>query len=185
MRAQAHVEEQTHNPLPPMESHAHTKRGKIIDKQQRTTNHIALPRRQVSSLISNDVFNIDAPANGAIRIKRLQRAEVRVDENGAPLGAQPALTMAAAGGDDKSGRRRRQRLAVVEVNGGGGGGGGSGRRVRRRRQERPTTMGRGWGWQQCCSPRKCSRRQRRPEPDTEAMPANGSGSDSQGQLKQR
>ena len=43
-------------------------RGKTSDKQQRTTNHITLPSRQVSSLISNDVFNIDAPANGAIRL---------------------------------------------------------------------------------------------------------------------
>ena len=38
------------------------------DKQQITTNHIALPSRQVSSLISNNVFNIDAPTNGAIHL---------------------------------------------------------------------------------------------------------------------
>ena len=68
MRAQAHVGERTHNPLPPMESLSRTERGKTTDKQQRTTNHIALPSRQVSSLIGNDTFNIDAPANGAIRL---------------------------------------------------------------------------------------------------------------------
>ena len=66
MRAQAHVGERRHVLLPPMESHAHMERGQTTDKQQRTTNHIALPSRQVRSLISNDVFNIDAPANGAI-----------------------------------------------------------------------------------------------------------------------
>ena len=38
------------------------------DSQQRTTNNIALPSRQVSSLISNYVFNTDAPANGDIRL---------------------------------------------------------------------------------------------------------------------
>ena len=54
-----------------MESHAHTERGKTSDKQQRTTNHIALPSRQVSSLTSNNVFNIDAPTNGAIRLNTL------------------------------------------------------------------------------------------------------------------
>ena len=54
-----------------MESHAHMERGQTTDKQQRTTNHIALPSRQVSSLISNDVFNINAPANGAIRLNRM------------------------------------------------------------------------------------------------------------------
>ena len=43
---------------------------KTVDNQQRTTNHIALTSRQVSSLISNDVFNIDAPANGAIRLNK-------------------------------------------------------------------------------------------------------------------
>ena len=63
--------DRTHNPLPPMESHARTERGKTTDKQQRTTNHIALPSRQVSSLISNDVFNINAPANGAIRLNKV------------------------------------------------------------------------------------------------------------------
>ena len=68
MRAQAHVGEWTHNPLPPMESHALTERGQTTDNQHRTTNHIALPSRQVSALISNDVFNIDAPANGAVRL---------------------------------------------------------------------------------------------------------------------
>ena len=68
MRAQAHGGKRTHNPLPPMESHACTKRGQTTDRQQSTTNHIALPSRQVSSLISNDVCNIDAPANGAIRL---------------------------------------------------------------------------------------------------------------------
>ena len=51
-----------------MESHALMECGKTKDKKQRTTNHIALPSIQVSSLISNDVFNIDAPANGAIRL---------------------------------------------------------------------------------------------------------------------
>ena len=40
------------------------------DNQQRTNNHIELPSRQVSSLISNGVFNIDAPANGAIRLNK-------------------------------------------------------------------------------------------------------------------
>ena len=71
MCAQMHVGERTHNPLQPMESHARTERGQTTDKQQRTTNHIALPSRQVSSLISNDVFNINAPANGAIRLNRV------------------------------------------------------------------------------------------------------------------
>ena len=42
------------------------------DKQQRTTNHIALPSIQVRSLVSNDVFNIDAPANGTIRLNKKQ-----------------------------------------------------------------------------------------------------------------
>ena len=41
-------------------------RARSAHKLQRTTNHIALPNIQVNSLISNDVFNIDAPANGAI-----------------------------------------------------------------------------------------------------------------------
>ena len=68
MRAQAHVEERTHNPLPPMESHARTERGQTTDKHQRTTNHIKLPSRQVSSLIGDGFFNIDAPINGAIRL---------------------------------------------------------------------------------------------------------------------
>ena len=68
MRAQAHVGERTHNLLPPMESHARTERGQTTDNQHITTNHISLPSRQVSSLISNDVFNIDATANGAIRL---------------------------------------------------------------------------------------------------------------------
>ena len=75
MRAQAHGGKRTHNPLPPMESQMRTERGKTTDKQQRTTNHIALPSRQVSSLISNDVFNIYAPANGAIRLDKAQYAE--------------------------------------------------------------------------------------------------------------
>ena len=39
-----------------------------VDNQQRTTNNIALPSRQVISLISNDVFNINTPANVAIRL---------------------------------------------------------------------------------------------------------------------
>ena len=43
-------------------------RARSADTQQRTTNHIALPSRQVSSSISNDVFNIDAPANGTIHL---------------------------------------------------------------------------------------------------------------------
>ena len=43
-------------------------RARSAYNQQRTTNHIALPSRQVSSLISNDFFNIDAPANGYIRL---------------------------------------------------------------------------------------------------------------------
>ena len=47
-----------------MESHARTERG----QQPETTNHIALPSRQVSPLISNGVFNINAPANGTIRL---------------------------------------------------------------------------------------------------------------------
>ena len=51
-----------------MESHARTESGQTSDNQQRTTNHIALPSRQVSSLISNDIFNIDDPANGAISL---------------------------------------------------------------------------------------------------------------------
>ena len=51
-RAQAHMGERTHNLLLPMESHA--------DKQQSTTNNIALPILQVSSLISNDIFNTHA-----------------------------------------------------------------------------------------------------------------------------
>ena len=46
----------------------HTLRGQTTDKQQRTNNHIVLPSRQVSSLISNDVFNINASANGDIRL---------------------------------------------------------------------------------------------------------------------
>ena len=62
MRAQTHVGERTHNPLPPMESHVRTYCSQTTDKQQRTTNHIALVSRQVGSLVSNDVFNIDAPA---------------------------------------------------------------------------------------------------------------------------
>ena len=70
MRAQAHMGERKHNLLPPMESHARTERGQTTDKQQRTTNHIALLSRQVSSLISNDVFNINAPDNGAIRLNK-------------------------------------------------------------------------------------------------------------------
>ena len=61
-------EERTHNPLPPMESHACMERGQTADTQQRTTNHIALPSRKVSSLIRSDVFNIDAPAIGGIRL---------------------------------------------------------------------------------------------------------------------
>ena len=47
-------------------------RARSADKQQRTTNHITLPSRQVSSLISNDVFNIDAPVNGAIRLNKVK-----------------------------------------------------------------------------------------------------------------
>ena len=43
-------------------------RAQSADKNQRTTNHIALPSRQVGSLISNNVFNVDAPVNGAIRL---------------------------------------------------------------------------------------------------------------------
>ena len=43
-------------------------RAQRVDNQKRTTNHIALPSMQVSSLISNDVFNIEAPANGAISL---------------------------------------------------------------------------------------------------------------------
>ena len=53
--------ERTHNLLPLMESHTHTERGQITDKQQRTTNHIALPSRQVSSLISNGVLTSTLP----------------------------------------------------------------------------------------------------------------------------
>ena len=68
MRAHRRTGERKHNPLLPMESNARTERGQKIDNQQRTTNHIALPIRQVSSLISNDVFNIDAPANGDVRL---------------------------------------------------------------------------------------------------------------------
>ena len=48
-------------------------RALSADKQHRTTNHIALPSRKVSSLISNEVFNIDAPANGTIRFNRLEQ----------------------------------------------------------------------------------------------------------------
>ena len=70
MRAQAHMGERTHNPIPPMESHTRMERGKKTDKQQRITNHIALPSTQVSSIIGNVVFNIDAPANGAIRLNK-------------------------------------------------------------------------------------------------------------------
>ena len=44
-------------------------RARSADKQQITTNHITIPSRQVSSLISNSVFNIDAPANANIRLK--------------------------------------------------------------------------------------------------------------------
>ena len=62
--------ERTYNPLPPMESQARTERGQTSDNQQRTTNHNTLLSRQVSLLISNDVFNIDAPANGAIRLNK-------------------------------------------------------------------------------------------------------------------
>ena len=46
---------------------AHEARKKS-ENQQRTTNYIELPSRKVSSLISNDVFNIETPVNGAIRI---------------------------------------------------------------------------------------------------------------------
>ena len=61
----------THNLLPPRESHARTEHGKTSDNQQRTTNHTTLPSRQLSSLNSDDVFNINAPANGAIRLNRV------------------------------------------------------------------------------------------------------------------
>ena len=46
-------------------------RTQSMDNQQRTTNHIALPSRQASSLISNDIFNIDAPVNVSIRLNRM------------------------------------------------------------------------------------------------------------------
>ena len=56
-----------------MESHARTERGQTTDKQQRITNNSTLRSRQVSSLISNYVFNIDAPANGAIRLNKVKK----------------------------------------------------------------------------------------------------------------
>ena len=66
--AHTHKGERTHNPLPPMESLARMEHGQTPDKQQTTTNHIALPSREVSLLISNDVFNINDPVNGDIRL---------------------------------------------------------------------------------------------------------------------
>ena len=65
--------EQTHNLLPPMQPHAHTERGQTTDKKQITNNHTALTSRHVSSLISNDVFNIDTPANVAICLNKHHR----------------------------------------------------------------------------------------------------------------
>ena len=58
-----------------MESHPRMESGQTTNKQQRTTYHIALPSRQVSSLISNNVFNIDALSNGAIRINNLKYSQ--------------------------------------------------------------------------------------------------------------
>ena len=43
-------------------------RARSADNHQRNTNNIALPSRQVKSWSSNDVFNIDTPANGSIRL---------------------------------------------------------------------------------------------------------------------
>ena len=71
MCAQAHGGKGTHNPLPQMESRMCTERGQTTDKKQKTTNYITLSSRQGSSLISNNVFNIDNPANGAIRLNRM------------------------------------------------------------------------------------------------------------------
>ena len=93
MRAQAHVGERTHNPLPPIESHARTERGQTTDKQQRTTNHIALLSRQVSSLISNDVFNIDAPANGAIRLNNKGKGRNLLSSNSVAGKYFPAIRL--------------------------------------------------------------------------------------------
>ena len=55
MRAQAHVGER----MQPVTANRIT-RVQSADKKQSTTNHIALPILQVSSLISNEVFNTDA-----------------------------------------------------------------------------------------------------------------------------
>ena len=86
MRVHAHMGERTHNPLPPMESHTRKERRQTTDKQQRTTNHIALPSRQVSSLIGTNVFNTDATANGAICLNiklglKVKREEVESSDS--------------------------------------------------------------------------------------------------------
>ena len=58
-----------------MESHARMERGQTTDKKHKTTNHIALPSRQVSSLIINDNFNINTPVNGAITLNREEKGK--------------------------------------------------------------------------------------------------------------
>ena len=58
-----------------MESHTCTECAQTIDNQQRTTNYIALPSRQVSSLIINDNFNINTPVNGAITLNREEKGK--------------------------------------------------------------------------------------------------------------
>ena len=50
--------------------------ARSADNQQRTTNHIVLPSIKISSIISNDVFNIDAPGNGVIRLNRGERQQM-------------------------------------------------------------------------------------------------------------
>ena len=86
-------------------------RARSMDKKQRTTNHNALPILQVSSLISNDVFNIDAPDNGAIRLGEDNQGKhgtgrqlvIRVDS-----GWQPALLGGGRQINDKRTEMRKE-----------------------------------------------------------------------------
>ena len=65
MRALGRMWESWHKTRYCQWNHTH---AQSAEKQQRTTNNIAWPSIQVSSLISNGIFNIDAPTNGAIRL---------------------------------------------------------------------------------------------------------------------
>ena len=68
MRARRRTGESGHTTCYRQWNHTRARSTEKKDKEQRNANHIALPSRQVSSLISNDVFNINATAYGAIRL---------------------------------------------------------------------------------------------------------------------